>query len=194
MSGSTIRSFISKKKHISLHSYTALHIPATPSCRLVLRQLADPPALHAKAPPEIDFKHSTQATPNRSNSIQSPAPSPLPPSPVSTTTMSILQTHGVVVYQLLTAEETVAHRAAVLSAVKAAPELINPAPTATTQSLGAFGALGTPSSQNNVAVRNLRKLAHARTVRSVWRACAGGRNLEQLVDRLCVRTQKQPKE
>ena len=125
--------------------------------------------------------------------VSNPPPTP-PPSPLSTTTMSILQTHGVVVYQLLTAEETVAHRAAVLSAVKAAPELINPAPTATTQSLGAFGALGTPSSQNNVAVRNLRKLAHARTVRSVWRACAGGRNLEQLVDRLCVRTQKQPKE
>lgn len=108
--------------------------------------------------------------------------------------MSALQTDGVVVIQLLTAEETATHRAAVLAAVKKAPELNVVAASPTTQSLGAFGALGTPSSQNNLAVRELRKLAQLRTVKAVWRGCAGDRNLEQLVDRLCVRTKKQPKE
>ena len=99
--------------------------------------------------------------------------------------MSTLQTDGVVVIQLLTAEETATHRAAVLAAVKKAPELNVVAASPTTQSLGAFGALGTPSSQNNLAVRELRKLAQLRTVKAVWRGCAGDRNLEQLVDR-CV--------
>ena len=108
--------------------------------------------------------------------------------------MSTLQTEGVVVIPLLTAVETVAYRAAVLAAVKKAPELNVVATSPTTQSLGAFGALGTPSSQNNPAVRGLRKLAQLRTVNAVWRGCAGDRNLEQLVDRLCVRTKKQPKE
>ena len=108
--------------------------------------------------------------------------------------MNNLQTDGVVVVQLMTLAETEAHRKAVLDAVKAAPELNHAGENPASQALGSFGALGTPSSQNNVAVRNLRKLAHLRTVKTVWRAIAGGRNLEQLVDRLCVRTQKQPKE
>jgi hypothetical protein len=114
---------------------------------------------------------------------------------ILTTTQSMIALHtdGIVVVQLMTAAETAVHRAAVLAAVKAAPEA-NALAGVSTQTLGAFGALGTPSSQNNPAVRELRKLAHIRTVKSVWHTIAGRRNLEQLVDRTCIRTTKQPKE
>lgn len=108
--------------------------------------------------------------------------------------MNPLKANGYMVVQLMTLVETVAHRKAVLDAVKAAPELNHPGANPASQVVGSFGALGTPSSQNNDAVRILRMLAQLRTVKTVWRGMADGRKLEQLVDRLCVRTKKQPKE
>lgn len=104
-----------------------------------------------------------------------------------------LQEDGVVVIPLLTHAETRKAREDILNAVRNAPELTHPAENPASQACGSFGALGTPSSQNNTPVRELRKLLHLRAVRRVWKAM-GPRNLEQLVDRLCARTKKQPKE
>lgn len=102
---------------------------------------------------------------------------------MSHNTMTTLETDGVVVFKVLSLEELVVHRAALLAAAMAAPELKAAATVDTLPVLGAFGAHGYPSSQHNLAVRELRKVVHAAAVSAVFQDIAKDQNLEQLIDR-----------
>ena len=59
--------------------------------------------------------------------------------------MTTLETDGVVVFKVLSLEELAVHRAALLAAAMAAPELKAAATVDTLPVLGAFGAHGYPS-------------------------------------------------
>ncbi len=110
---------------------------------------------------------------------------------------------GAVAIQVLTPAERVHHAAAIAAAVTNAPELATPGkPALSDLCIGAFGGVGFPSAGHNPAVRELRAAVYDRVIAALFgplcklaQAANGIKyNVEQLIDRLCVRTEPQPRE
>lgn len=110
---------------------------------------------------------------------------------------------GAVVIQVLTPAERAHHAAAIAAAVTNAPELVTPGMHALSAlRIGTFGAFGISSTFHNPAVRKLRAVVYNRVIAALFgplcklaQAANGIEYLvEQLIDRLCVRTKLQSTE